>query len=211
MTLWARRIGANRTTHPPERCGCGIIEFVTKTSSFTRGLSLIVIVLALTAASCRGTTSEQKEEPAGASAAPTATPLLSLDWTDADLEKNVAQVGYGPKPKGILARGADGSLVFTPETAKDHVATNFMALQPYDGERSLDVVLDAKVPGGPTCEVFLQDQGYNLIGTVPCKTSGEQKGTAKVPGNVTGVRVYFLSATREPVRIPARIRLIEHR
>jgi len=181
-----------------------------KSSCFSRGLSLIVIVLALTAASCRGTTSEQKED-AGASGAPAATASLSLDWTDADLEENVSQVGYGPKPKGILARGADGSLVFTPETPKDHVATNFMALQPYDGERSLDLVLDAKVPGGPTCEAFLQDQGYNVIGTVHCKTAGEQKGTAKVPGNVTGVRVYFLSATREPVRIPARIRLIEHR
>ncbi len=181
-----------------------------RTSCLSCGPRLFAVVLAFAAVSCGGG-SDQKETGTGATSAPASSAPLSVEWTDADLEKDASRIGYGPAPKEILARGADSTLVFTPQTPQDHIATNFTTLPSYSGERSLDLTLDVKVPGGETCLAFLQDQGYNVLGTVPCKAAGEQKSSVKVPANVTGVRVYFLSPAREPLRLPARVHLTEHR
>ena len=195
----------------PGECGCGIIGFVMRIYLPSRALSLIVIALALTAAACRGGTSEQKEQ---ASSAPEtldpATPL-TVEWTDADLEKSAERIGYGSKPDGMLARNGEGLLVFTPETDRDHVATRFTPLPAHEGERTLELVVEAKSPGGAACLANLQDQAFNVLATVPCAATGQQQASAKVPASVTGVRVYFLSAKREPLRLPVRMRLTEHR
>jgi hypothetical protein len=50
-----------------------------------------------------------------------------------------------------------------------------------------------------------------VLTTVPCRAAGEQRATASVGPKVTGVRVYFLSAKLEPLRLPARMRLTERR
>jgi len=176
----------------------------------SRAFSLIVIVLALTAAACRGGTSEQKEQ---ASSAPeTLDPAtLTVEWTDVDLEKSAERIGYGSKPDGMLARNHEGLLVFTPETDRDHVATRFTSLPAHEGERTLELVVESTSAGGAACLANLQDQAYNVLATVPCTSAGQQQASAKVPSSVTGVRVYFVSAKREPLRLPVRMRLTEHR
>lgn len=167
--------------------------------------------MAVMMTSCgRSATEEEKKAP-GELAAPALTGALSAEWTDADLERNTARVGYGSAPKSIVARGKDGALIFTPQTPQDHVATNFMSLAAYDGERSLDLSVQAQAPGGNTCAVILQDQGFNDLAMVPCRTAGEQHATVKVPRTITGVRIYFMSVTREPIRLPNHIRLSEQR
>jgi hypothetical protein len=175
------------------------------------GYWIVAGALALSLASCRGSSSDQPGQDAAKVDRPQSAEPLSVEWTDADLEKNASRNGYGKKPASILARAADGALVFTPETVKDHVSTQFVGLAAYDGDRSLELSLDMKSPGGETCVANLQDQAYNVLATVPCRTAGEQRTTAKVASTVTGVRVYFLSASAEPLRLPARMRLVEHR
>jgi hypothetical protein len=175
-----------------------------------------LIALTLTLVSCLGTACREEprqkpDTPAPSESAAQPSAPIAVEWTDDQLEKNGARFGYGSKPDAILARSPEGVLVFRPQTEKDHVATEFTQLQAYDGTRSLELILDVQSPGGPTCAAHLQDQSFNELATVPCTAAGEQRQSATVPPNVTGVRVYFLSATREPVRLPRRIRLIEHR
>ena len=136
---------------------------------------------------------------------------IAIEWTDGDLEKDVDRIGYGPKPESILARQPDGLLVFTPQTAQDLIATQFIPIQTYDSDRSLDLVLDVKTPGGEGCVANLQDQAYNVLGTVACRTTGEQRAAIQVPPAVRGVRLYFQSANLKPLQLPARVRLTEHR
>ena len=171
---------------------------------------LIVTILGLAFVSCRGTTSDTEQQAAPAKSAQSAG-LLTVEWTDADLEKDASRIGYGSKPEAMLARDGEGALVFLPQTAQDHLATQFVELTPYDGGRSFELVLDVKFAGGEACAANLQDQAFNVLGTVPCRDAGEQRATAQVPSTVTGVRVYFLSAKLEPLRLPARMRLTEHR
>jgi hypothetical protein len=159
--------------------------------------------------SCERSTPE-RQEVQGGTEAPPAGPL-SIEWTDADLEKNASRIGYGSKPEALLTRDTGGALVFTPQTAEDHLATQFTSLQAYEGRRSLELVLDVKSPGGDACVANLQDQAFNVLATVPCRTVGEPRATAAVPSTVNGVRVYFLSTKLEPLRLPARMRLTEHR
>jgi hypothetical protein len=168
---------------------------------------VIVISLGMVIAACGRSTSRQE----GQSETKDSPGPLAIEWTDADLEKDGSRIGYGSKPEAILARDADGALVFTPETPQDHLATPFTSLQAYDGSRSLELVIDSKAPGGDACVANLQDQAFNVLTTVPCRTAGEQRATATVGPAVTGVRVYFLSAKREPLRLPARMRLTERR
>jgi hypothetical protein len=171
-------------------------------------------VLTLAIAGCRGNAPEDRgRQPDTAprtnrTAESVSTPLV--DWTDGDLERVADRVGYGPKPTATLQRKG-GVLVFTPETAKDHVAMPFTPLPPYAGSRSLELIVDAESSGGMACAANLQDQGYHLLTTVPCATAGEQRHTVAVTPDVTGIRVYFQSAMREPIQLPRRIRVIEHR
>jgi hypothetical protein len=166
-----------------------------------------MIALALVAACGRSAS----EPPADRAETKSPTGPLTVEWTAVDLEKNASRIGYGSKPDAMVTRDADGALVFTPQTAQDHVATEFASLQPYDGSRSLELVLDVASPGGDACVANLQDQAFNVLATVPCSAAGEQRATAAVPASVNGVRVYFLSAKLEPLRLPSRMRLTEHR
>jgi hypothetical protein len=172
--------------------------------------STVLVALALTIAACRGASSDGQPTASETDAPPSSGPI-SVEWTDVDLEKNASRNGYGSKPDGILSRSAEGTLVFAPETAQDHIATPFTGLDAFDGDRSLELSVDTSTAGGESCVANLQDQAFNVLGTVPCRTAGEQHATVKVPAGVTGVRVYFLSASREPIRLPSRMRLTEHR
>jgi len=160
---------------------------------------------------CRGSAPEKQQPASSEATPPTVSAPLAVEWTDSDLENHLARIGYGSKPKEILARNADKALVFTPETPRDHVATAFMELAPYKGERSLELSVDAKAPGGEACLAVLQDQAFNILTTVPCQTAGEQHAIAKVPSTVTTVRVYFPSGKLVPIRLPAHVRLSEQR
>jgi hypothetical protein len=171
---------------------------------------LIVSTAALLMASCGGATSESDQPGAAAKSAP-ATGPLAIEWTDADLEKDASRIGYGSKPEAMLTRDAEGALVFTPETPRDHLATPFTSLQTYEGRRSLELVLDVKSPGGDACVAHLQDRAFVVLATVPCRSAGEHRVTANLGSAVTGMRVYFLSANLEPLRLPARMRLTERR
>jgi len=173
-------------------------------------LALAAVGLLSAVAACRGSAPE-KQEQAPSDSTPTAAAPLAVEWTDSDLENHLARIGYGSKPKEILARNADKALVFTPETTRDHVATAFMELAAYKGERSLELTVDAKAPGGEACLAVLQDQAFNILATVPCQTAGEQHALAKVPPTVTTVRVYFQSGKLVPIRLPAHMRLSEQR
>ena len=171
---------------------------------------LIVGALVLLLASCRGATSDT-EQQGNATNTPQASGPLAIEWTDADLEKDASRIGYGSKPEATLARDAEGALVFMPQTPQDHLATPFTSLQTYQGSRSLELVLDVKWPGGDACVAHLQDQAFVVLATVPCRSAGEHRVTANLGSAVTGIRVYFLSANLEPLRLPARIRLTENR
>ena len=166
------------------------------------------IALGLIIVSCRGADRPQQAQ-SDATVARRSGPI-AVEWSDADLEKDASRIGYGSKPEAMLARDGEGALVFLPQTAQDHLATQFVELTPYDGGRS-ELVLDVKFAGGEACAANLQDQAFNVLGTVPCRDAGEQRATAQVPSTVTGVRVYFLSAKLEPLRLPVRMRLTEHR
>ena len=174
---------------------------------------MVVVTLAVMMASCGRSTPEGEKKTPSETAAPTpAGPApLVVEWSDADMEKNTARIGYGPKPKEIVARNKDGALIFTPETPKDHLATAYTELPPYNGDRSLELSVQAQSPGGAACVANLQDQAFNVLATVPCQTAGEQHASVKVPGTVTGVRIYFQSAKREPIRLPVHMRLSEQR
>jgi hypothetical protein len=173
--------------------------------------SILAMALALSVSACGGGSSDRQEQaPSKTTEAQPASPL-SIEWTEADLETNAARIGYGSKPAEIVARSADGALVFTPQTARDHVATAFTPVPAYAGDRSLEVLLDVKSPGGEGCLAHLQDQAYNELATVPCGNAGEQRATAKLPDSVTSVRVYFMSPDQKPLPLPARMQLIEHR
>lgn len=170
---------------------------------------LLMAAIAALFMACRGATSD--DQPGTVAQTAQATGPLAIDWTDADLEKDASRIGYGSKPEAILARGADGALVFTPQTPQDHVATPFTSLQTYEGRRSLELVLDVKTPGGDACVAHLQDQAFVVLATVPCRSPGEHRVTANLGSAVTGIRVYFLSAQLEPLRLPSRMRLTERR
>lgn len=170
---------------------------------------LIVISFAVLIASC-GRSTPERQEQSETKDTPAAGPV-AVEWTDADLEKDASRIGYGSKPEAMVARDAEGALVFTPQTPQDHVATPFTSLQTYEGRRSLELVLDVKSPGGDACVAHLQDQAFVVLATVPCRTPGEHRVTANLGSAVTGIRVYFLSAKLEPVRLPARMRLTERR
>jgi len=171
---------------------------------------LIVGAVVLLLASCRGATSDTEQQGNGTNT-PQASGPIAIEWTDADLEKDASRVGYGSKPEAMLARDAEGALVFTPKTPQDHLATPFTSLQTYQGRRSLELVLDVKSPGGDACVAHLQDLAFVVLATVPCRSAGEHRVTANLGSAVTGIRVYFLSANLEPVRLPARMRLTERR
>jgi len=171
---------------------------------------LIVPAVVLLMTSCRGATSDTEQQTTAAET-PQANGPLAVDWTDADLEKDASRIGYGSKPEAMLARDAEGALVFTPQTPQDHVATQFTSLQIYDGSRSLELVLDVKAPGGDACVAHLQDQAFVVLATVPCRATGEQRVRANLGSATTGIRVYFQSAKLEPLRLPARMRLTERR
>ena len=160
---------------------------------------------------CRGSTPERTEQTPRETETSLVPAPIAIEWTDADLEESAERNAYGSKPEAILARSADGYLVFTPATPQDHIATTFTQLQSYDGDRSLELVLDVRTPGGETCVANLQDRAFNILLAAPCRNAGEQRATVKVPKTVTGVRLYFQSASREPVKLPARVRLTEHR
>src|SRR5687767_6343936 len=170
---------------------------------------LIVISLAVLIASC-GRSASERQEQSETKDTPAAGPV-AVEWTEADLEKDASRIGYGSKPEAMLARDADGALVFTPQTARDHLATQFTSLQAYDGSRSLELVLDVKSPGGDACVAHLQDQAFVVLATVPCRATGEQRVRANLGSATTGIRVYFQSAKLEPLRLPARMRLTERR
>jgi hypothetical protein len=173
----------------------------------------VVAGLIVTTAACgRSGPEEEKKAPAETAApAPTTSGPLTVEWTDSDLENHASRVGYGSAPKSTVARGKDGALIFTPQTPQDHLATNFIPLPAYAGDRSLDLSVQAQSPGGETCAANLQDQGFNILASVPCKAAGEQHMTVKVPRTVTGVRVYFISGTRAPIHLPVHMRLSEQR
>jgi hypothetical protein len=171
---------------------------------------LVVTTVVLVMAACRGATPDTEQQTTPAQTSQASGPL-AIEWTDADLEKDASRIGYGSKPEGMVARDAEGALVFTPQTPQDHLATPFTALQAYEGRRSLELVLDVKSPGGDACVAHLQDQAFVVLATVPCRSSGEHRVTANLGSASTGIRVYFLSAKLEPVRLPARMRLTERR
>ena len=172
---------------------------------------ILTVMLALTVSACGGSPSQQHEQAPAAATEPQGTSPLSVEWTEADLEKTAARMGYGSKPAEIVARSADGGLVFTPQTARDHVATPFTPLPAYTGDRSLELVVDAKSAGGDGCLAHLQDQSFNQLATVACQSAGEQRATAKLTGTVTSVRIYFMSPDPKPLPLPARMPLIERR
>src|SRR5688500_5640017 len=117
----------------------------------------IIIAIALgSIAACGGETSD-REGRSG----------LTVEWTDSDLETNASRIGYGSDPPAILKRDTGGPLVFTPQTAQDHIATPFTELSAYDGMRSLELVLDVQSPGGEACVAHLQDQAFNVLTKVP--------------------------------------------
>jgi len=169
---------------------------------------VIVISLGVVIAACGPSTSSRQESQSETKDSPGP---LAIEWTDTDLEKDASRVGYGSTPEAILTRDGEGALVFTPQTPQDHVATPFTSLQTYEGRRSLELVLDVKLPGGDACVAHLQDQAYVVLATVPCRSSGEHRVTANLGSASTGIRVYFLSAKLEPLRMPARMRLTERR
>jgi len=176
-----------------------------------------LVALTLVVAACRDSApADQGRQQEGAppqttSAQSQASAPLSIEWTDADLEKTASRVGYGSAPTAILQRKPGNALVFAPETAKDHIAMPFTPLPPYTGSRSLELIVDAESPGGQACAANLQDQAFNVLTTVPCTAIGEQRQTVAVAPGVASVRVYFLSASREPIQLPHRLRVIEHR
>ena len=167
-----------------------------------------IVAVALLIAACGRSTAEREaqsdtvDQPAGP---------LAIEWTDADLEKDASRIGYGSKPEAMLTRDAEGALVFTPQTPEDHLATPVTALETYEGRRSVELVLDVTSPGGDACVAHLQDQAFVVLATVPCRSAGEHRVTANLGSAVTGIRVYFMSAKLEPVRLPARMRLTERR
>ena len=172
---------------------------------------ILAMTLALIVSACGGSPSGGQGQAQTETTEPQAASPLSVEWTEADLEKTAERIGYGSKPAAIVARNTEGTLVFTPQTARDHVATAFTSLPPYAGDRSLELRLDVKSPGGEGCLANLQDQAYNELATVPCGNFGEQRATAKLPDSVTSVRVYFMSPDQKPLLLPARMQLIEHR
>jgi hypothetical protein len=176
----------------------------------TLAATVMAAALVLATAACRNTTSDEKAPAPAVAEAPAPTGPVDLQWSDADLETMAERIGYGPNPPGLLVRSPEGGLLFVPQTVRDHIATKFIKLAPHSADRSLDLILDVKTPGGQACEGWIQDQAFNTLVTVPCRTAGEQKATAKVPESVSSVRVYFQSPKREQVQLPARVRLVEH-
>ncbi len=172
---------------------------------------VVLAAIVLTTGACRNTTSDEKAEaPATAPATTVPSGPIAMEWSDAEFEKVAERIGYGPNPPELLKRSAEGGLLFVPQTFRDHIATKFIPLAPHSGERSLELILDVKAAGGQACEGWIQDQAFNTLATVSCRTPGEQKATAKVPESVSSVRVYFQSPKREQLQLPARVKLVEH-
>lgn len=169
----------------------------------------VIVTFALTLVACGGSNPEERQ-PDKAPELTTPSAGLTMEWTDTDLETDTSRVGYGSNPKGILAR-KDGALVFTPQTPRDHIASRFIELPAYDGSRELELVLDVKTAGGDACQAAVQDQNFNTLLTVPCRSVGEQKASATVSPGVRTVRLYFQSPNQAQVQLPSRVTLVEHR
>ena len=172
-------------------------------------LAAVISAIALAGTACGDSSPDQKEQaPAAVATEPAAS--LPLEWTDMDLEKMAQRIGYGKNPSGLLRRSPDGALLFVPETKQDHIASGFIPVPADDGERSLELVLDVKTAGGPSCEGTLQDQAFNVLVVVPCRTTGEHKATAKIAASVSAVRLYFPSPKGEQIQLPTRVHVVEH-
>ena len=175
-------------------------------------MAVLVATITLAGVACRNTASDQQEQAPAAAPPEASQPAASLplEWTDADLEKMAQRIGYGKNPSGLLKRTPDGALVFVPETRQDHIASGFIPVPSHDGGRSLELVLDVKTAGGPSCAGSLQDQAFNVLVVVPCGTTGEHKATTKIADSVTGVRLYFPSPKGEQIPLPSRVHVVEH-
>lgn len=137
---------------------------------------------------------------------------IVAEWTDARLEHSAQQITYGDTPSSLLKRGSTGHLLFTPQTAQDHVTIPFVPLEDAAAGRALELVMESHSPGEGYCTADLQDQSYNVLATLPCSGVGESKTVVGVRADVTKVRIVFQSSLQlEPVQLPLRIRIIDHK
>ena len=137
---------------------------------------------------------------------------IVAEWTDVRLEHSAQQITYGDTPSSLLKRGSTGHLLFTPQTAQDHVTIPFVPLEDAAAGRALELVMESHSPGEGYCAADLQDQSYNVLATLPCSGVGESKTVVGVRADVTKVRIVFQSLLPlEPVQLPLRIRIIDHK
>lgn len=148
-------------------------------------------------------TEEATPQSAAPVAAPAAEPGTYGDWSGDALVRSASPNAYGASKAPILNRNADGSLVFKPETQKDHVAYPFVPVPP--SERSVELALESDAVDNPACKAHLQDQGFHVLETVDCNEKGQRKKDVTLAPDVTSVRVFFDSPTLAAVHLPTRL------
>jgi hypothetical protein len=131
------------------------------------------------------------------------------EWSGKKLEEDASEVRYGTTASRLLGRDSRGVLTFKPGTVQDHVALPWVSVA-RSSERTIEIATrNSSASDGP-CTATLQDQQFNTLAHVNCDGAGAHRAFALVNATVEKVRVVFVSPTRESMRLPEVVALVDH-
>lgn len=137
---------------------------------------------------------------------PTTPPLLDLQHASGYLEQ-LEKMIYAPRLDDVPATESRGELpLFRRTTARDHLATRFLALPTATAEgRTVQVIIEGNAGGRGSCVV--QSSDFRDLVTIPLGTAGTAYRRVPISGDTRAVRLYFISASDEPLSLPRRVRI----
>ena len=161
----------------------------------------------------RRTASRQRNRTAGRTTAESVSAPLALDWTDADVEKVGFEWDTVRSRRRHSKRKASDALVFTQKRRRITSRCRVPTLPPCAGS-TLSVRIDCRCRvargmtcAAPTCRIRV----IHLLSPIALRCGWKNSGDGCGETDVTGIRVYFQSAARQPISASARIRVVEHR
>jgi hypothetical protein len=135
--------------------------------------------------------------------------VVIKDWSRDTLAPLLLVYTYAAPRRDVIQRGAGGDLLFVPATPADHVATAFFPVPVSSEPRVLLVAAEPGASKNVNCVVSVQDQSLRLLDTVPCgdPSASMEDTIISLPADVTSVRIFFHSATQQPMVLPGRLRI----
>jgi hypothetical protein len=122
----------------------------------------------------------------------------------AGMYKVLAEPGRG-EPVDYTA----GYPVFTRTSPTDHLATDFVDLQPALPGESRELILVVKMPAAAHCFCMVQTKEAMTLAELTFTEAGRTVHTIPVPATAKNLRVYFKSTEASPTALPTRLTIYE--